>query len=116
MKKRRSLELQRELYSINPDSNRDVLTDYLQGVEAIGRICKELGEPNITNMIVFKHIIYAEGWYIGITKDNRLVYNCFEGFQNEVHSIIDKVQNTYGVELFVSLSGDISKGNGGNHR
>ena len=115
-KKMRGLELRRELYSIHPDSNRDILADYLQGIKNIENICEECGSRNVADMLIFKHIIYAEGWYVGIAKDNRLVYNYLDGFQDEVYGVIDKFKKNYGDELTVCYGGDIIRSNGGNYR
>ena len=113
-----NITLQKKLYDINPNAKKDILTDYIDGLEMANQVCDELHIERQAETLGFRQIFYSDGWYLGITHDKKLYGNCLNGFTSQFFSVLSDIKKNYGLELEVNndiMNNHDKAGNGG-HR
>ncbi len=109
-----NLSIQRNLYAMNPNVKKDVLTDYIDAVEMANQVCDELKTVRKAETYNFRQIFYSEGWYLGITSDEKLYGDCVKGFEPQFVSVLVDIRKNYGLELEYEFDNAHNKiGNGG---
>ena len=109
-----NLSIQRNLYAMNPNVKKDVLTDYIDAVEMANQVCDELKTVRKAETYNFRQIFYSEGWYLGITSDEKLYGDCVKGFEPQFMSVLVDIRKNYGLELEYEFDNAHNKiGNGG---
>jgi len=102
-KQKESLIARKKLYSINPNSQRDILSQYIEGVEVANQICDELNISRKSVTKQFVQIHYNTGWYLGVTKDNKLYGDCLPGFEQQFFATLSEIKENYGLELTIDI-------------
>ena len=111
-----NLILQRNLYAMNPNAKKDILSDYIDGVEMANQVCDELKITRKAETHGFSQIFYSEGWYLGIAQDGKLYGDCIKGFEPQFMSALADIKKNYGLELEYEIDNNsnyIKPGNGG---
>ena len=111
-----NLILQRNLYAMNPNAKKDILSDYIDGVEMANQVCDELKITRKAETHGFSQIFYSEGWYLGIGQDGKLYGDCIKGFEPQFMSALADIKKNYGLELEYEIDNNsnyIKPGNGG---
>ena len=111
-----NLILQRNLYAMNPNAKKDILSDYIDGVEMANQFCDELKITRKAETHEFSQIFYSEGWYLGIAQDGKLYGDCIKGFEPQFMSALADIKKNYGLELEYEIDNNsnyIKPGNGG---
>lgn len=101
----------KELYMLNGNVKRDILSDYMEGIAVMNQVCDELKIERCAEYR-FKQIFYAPGFYLGITVDNKLYGNCIRGVESQFFEAVSKIRKNYGLELEYEIDSSIIK-NGG---
>ena len=104
-----NLSLQRNLYAMSPNAKKDILTDYIDGVEMANQVCDELKTTRKAEVLKFSQIFYSEGWYLGITLDEKLYGDCIRGFEPQFMSALTDIRKNYGLELEYDFGNDNNK-------
>jgi len=102
-----NLVLQRNLYLMSENSKRDVLSDYIEGVEMANQVCDELGISRKAEQKHFIQIFYSAGWYLGITDEEKLYGDCVKGFEPQFFSALTDIKKNYGLELEYDINNDL---------
>ena len=84
---------------MNPNAKKDILSDYIDGVEMANQVCDELRITRKAETHGFSQIFYSEGWYLGIAQDGKLYGDCIKGFEPQFMSALADIKKNYGLEL-----------------
>ena len=105
----------KELYMLNGNIKRDILSDYMEGIAVMNQVCDELKIERIVEY-QFKQIFYAPGFYLGITVDNKLYGNCIKGVESQFFEAVSKIRKNYGLELEYEIDSSIPENGGGTRK
>lgn len=95
-------------------SKKDILNEYLNGLNMINQVCDNLGTTRHTIDHHFTHIFYSYGWYLAITDNNKLYGNYTEGYAAIFFNTLSEIRAKYGLELEIEINNDnIIPKNGG---
>lgn len=111
--RKENILLIKRLYKINK-SNKDILNEYLNGLDMINQVCDNLKTPRHTSNHRFTHIFYSYGWYLAITDDNKLYGNFIEGYAEIFFNTLSEIKKRYGLDLEIEIENEnIIPKNGG---
>lgn len=105
-----NIEKYKKLSSLSRNSQKDLLSEYIEGIENINYVCTQLGIENETLTRDFIRIYYCQEWYLGITLDNKLYGNFINGSEVQFYSVLSQISKYYNLNLETNLSNSVEKG------
>lgn len=93
--RKENLSFQKKLYRMSENSRRDIFSDYVYGIEMANHICDQLNVSRKAEIYNFKHIIYSNGWYLGVTDGQKIYGDCLKHFESDFIRALMELENQY---------------------